>query len=199
MITQVFSKRDVDNIQKEITTIVNPTKKVRDLEKKSEFSDTFQNRVNLADAYFEIRDYASAIINYNKAIDEHTDDDAHVHKMLVESYHELEDFEKLIQHAEKIKNNNEFQKSTTQFLYGLALDKVGRSGEAEAEMCHINQRYSNYNERVILVKFLIHRGKKDEAKEVLNDIITESEHMNKSNKKLYKLAIVEANKLIKEL
>ena len=199
LITQVLKKRDVENIQNEITTIINPTKKIRDLEKTSEFSDTFQNRVNVADAYFDISDYVSASTHYQKALDEHTDNDVHVHKMLIVCYDELKDYEKLIFHAEKIQNQNEFQNSKSQFLYGFAFDKTGKSDEAERLMRKIDQRYSNYDERVILAKFLIHRDKKDDAMEILNDILVESKHMNKTNRKQYKLAVVEADKLIKEI
>ena len=34
IITQVYNKNDADKIQDEITSIINPTKKIRDLEKK---------------------------------------------------------------------------------------------------------------------------------------------------------------------
>lgn len=199
LITQVFNRRDVENIQNEITTIINPTKKIRDLEKTSEFADTFQNRVNLADAYFEITDFSSAALHYNKALDEHPDNDDYVHKMLIQSYSELKEYDKLIQHAERIKDNPEFQKSKSQFLYGLALDKLGKPDDAESYMRVIDQRYSNYDERVILAKFLLHRDKANDAKDILNEILVESEHMNKDNKRLYKLAIVETKKLLKEL
>ena len=199
LITQVFNKRDVENIQNEITTIINPTKKIRDLEKTSEFADTFQNRVNVADAYFEISDFSSAALHYNKALDEHPDNDAHVHKMLINCYSELDDYQKIINHVEQIKDLPDFKKSRSQFFYGLALDKMGKPDEAEIEMKSIDQRYSNYDERVILAKFLLHRDKTDEAKGILNEILIESEHMNKDNKRLYKMAIVETKKLLGEL
>jgi len=198
LVTQVFNKRDVETIQNDIATIINPTKKIRNLEKKSQFADTFQNRVNLADAFFDITDYPSATLHYNKALDEHPDNDAYVHKMLMKCHNELNAYDKLIEHAEKVKDTPDFQKSKSQFLYGLALDKIGKSDEAEVEMRHIDQRYSNYDERVILAKFLRHRGKKDDALEILDDILVESKHMNKTNRRLYKLAIVEANRLLNE-
>ncbi|MFT5890240.1 MAG: CRP-like cAMP-binding protein [Dokdonia sp.] len=42
-------------IQKEITPIINPTKKVKDLERKIIFSDTIQNRVDLTEALQTIK------------------------------------------------------------------------------------------------------------------------------------------------
>jgi hypothetical protein len=57
LLTQVINKKDVTNISQEITTIINPTKKINDLEKVLQFSKTFQNRINLADAYSNNKDY----------------------------------------------------------------------------------------------------------------------------------------------
>ena len=68
IVTQVFSKRDVDKIQSEIATIINPTKKIKDLEKALQFSETFQNKVNLADAYFEIGGFNEAIRYYQSSL-----------------------------------------------------------------------------------------------------------------------------------
>ena len=43
IITQVYNQNDVGKIQDEITTVLNPTKKLKDLEKKIEFIDLCNN------------------------------------------------------------------------------------------------------------------------------------------------------------
>lgn len=199
LVTQVFNKQDAEKIQNEISTIINPTKKVRDLEKLLAFSDTFQNRVNLADAFFEIGDFDSAINHYEKALIDYSDNDYHVKKMLVEAYNEVKNFDAVVIHAQSIKSHSEFKQTRTQFLYGLALDKQGETEAAEKHMRAIDQRYSNYNERVILSKFLIHHNKIEDAKAILSEICLEGDHMNSSNRKKYKLAVAEANRLIQSL
>ena len=55
LILEVYNKRDAEKITNEITHIINPTKKIKDLEKQLQFSESYQNRVNLADAYLEIK------------------------------------------------------------------------------------------------------------------------------------------------
>lgn len=69
-ITQVYNKRDAEKISNEIAHVINPTKKVKDLEKRLEFSESYQNRVNLADAYIEIKDYNNAIPHYLEALED---------------------------------------------------------------------------------------------------------------------------------
>ena len=109
----------------------------------------------------------------------------------------LNDFDKVINYSEKIKEKVEFKKSKAQFYYGLSLKELGRLEEAEIQLRVLDQRYSNYNERVTLAKFLMEIGKKEDAKELLNDIYTESKHMTRQNKRNYKSTILEVESLLK--
>ncbi|MBU3821131.1 hypothetical protein KO566_03585 [Flavobacteriaceae bacterium XHP0103] len=194
-ITQVYNKRDVEKVQENIVSIINPTKKIKDLEHKLKFSETYQNRVNLADAYLGIKDYNNAIPHYLEALNDSDLSDLYVAKQLMICYFHIEDFDKVILYAEKIKDRQEFQKSKLQFLYGLALEKKGNLDEAETNLKAIDIRYSFYNERLVLAKFLIERGKEEEAKEILEAIYMESQNMTKQNKKIFRNTILEVEKL----
>ena len=195
---KVFNKQDVESIQKEVTTIINPGKKISDLEKQLQFSDTFQNRVNLADALFNIKDYQNAIQHYKEALSL-SFQDYYVITQLITSFFEIEDYKNVIFYVDRIKDKREFQKSKTQFLYGLALEKQNQVDEAEIELRKIDQRYSFYEERLILAKFLISRNKQVDAKEILMEIHTESEYMTKLNKRVYRSTILEVEQLLNTL
>ncbi|MDY8134204.1 hypothetical protein [Aquimarina sp. 2201CG5-10] len=199
LFTQVFNKRDLDVVQGEIVNVINPTKKVKDLQKKVEFADTFQNRVLLGDALFEIRDYASGIGEYEMALNGNYEQDTGVVKKLIEGYYKTEQYDKVIFCAEKITHKNDFKGSRSQFLYGLSLEESGRSEEAERNLKPIDQRYSNYQERYELAQFLIKKEKTSEAKDILFEIITESEHMSKPNKNKYRVVVDEVRKLMASL
>ncbi|AUP80458.1 hypothetical protein [Flavivirga eckloniae] len=196
LITQVYNKRDAEKITAEITHIINPTKKVKDLEKQLQFSESYQNRVDLADAYLEIKDYNNAIPHYLEALEDSSQNDFYVTKQLIEAYFNIEDCDSVILYVEKIKGHPEFKKSRAQFLYGLALERVGRLEEAEDNLKQIDIRYSFYEERLIYAKFLLSRDKKDEAKDVLEDVYNESQHMTKPNKRIYRGTISEVEKLL---
>ncbi|GAA4893483.1 tetratricopeptide repeat protein [Flaviramulus aquimarinus] len=199
LITQVYNKRDAEKITNEITHIINPTKKVRDLEKRLEFSESYQNRVNLADAYLEIKDYANAIMHYLEALEDQSQNNFYATKQLIEAFFSIEDNDSVILYVENIKNHPEYKKSRTQFLCGLALERVGKIEDAERNLRQIDIRYSFYDERLILAKFLLNIKKDEDAKAILNDIYTESSHMTKPNKRLYRATILEVEKLLKEL
>lgn len=195
LFTQVYNKRDAEKIQNNIVSMINPTKKIRDLEKRLEFSETFQNRVNLADAYLEIKDYNNAITHYKKALEDHIQNDVFVIKQLIEALFKAENYDEVIVYAEKIASHSEYKKSRTQFLCGLAFEKLGKHQEAEENLKQIDERYSFYEERLVLARFLLKRNKKMEAKEIIDEIYTESQYMTKANKTFHRATIVEVEKL----
>lgn len=199
LITQVYNKRDAEKIQDEIVSIINPTKKIKDLEKRLQFSESYQNRVGLADAYLEISDYNNAIPHYLEALDDVSQNDFYVIDKLIEVYYNVEDYNNVILYAERIQNRFEFKKSKAQFIYGLAQEHLGNFEEAEKHLRKIDIRYSFYEERLVLAKFLLSRKKEADAKEILNDIYTESQHMTKPNRSIYRTTIQEVEKLLKDL
>ena len=199
IITQVYNKRDAEKITSDITHIINPAKKIEDLEKQLEFTESYQNRVNLADAYLENKDYNNAIPHYLESIEGNTQNDFYVIKQLIECYFNLEDCESVVLYAEKIMTHPEFKKSRSQFLYGLALERIGKIDEAENNLKAIDVRYSFYEERLILAKFLMSRGKSGEAKDILSEVFEESKHMTKPNQRIYRATIQEVEKLLSEI
>lgn len=199
IITQVYNKRDADKITNEITSIINPTKKIKDLEKQLEFSESYQNRVNLADAYLEVGDYKNAINYYKEALDGNFQNDFYVIKNMIEAFYKMEDYKSVLEYAKGIKDHKEFAKTRAQFIYGLALEKEGNLDEAEANLKCIDVRFSFYNERLVYAKFLISRNKTEAAKEILESIASEAQHMTKPNKRLYRTTILEVEKVLAAL
>ncbi|WP_298780182.1 CDC27 family protein [uncultured Polaribacter sp.] len=196
LFTHVFNKKDVVNIAEEITTIINPSKKIKDLEKELAFSNTFQNKINLADAFLENRDYNNAILLYNKALEGNFKDEPYTLNKLINCYFETSKFEKVIEIANKINIDKDFKESV--YLYGLALEQTGNFKDAEIQLKKVDIRFSNYDNRLELSKFLIRRNKKNEATEVLQEIISEINSMTKVNSRKYRSVFSEAEKILKE-
>lgn len=197
ILTQVINKKEVANITKELTTIINPTKKVRDLEQELEFSNTFKNKINLADAFLEIKDYKNAILHYENALDSNFKNDPFTINKLIKCYFEVKNFDKVIENSIKIKLDKDFKESI--YFYAFSLEQKNNLIEAEAQFRKVDIRYSNYEERIELSKFFIRRTKKLDAKEVLQEIILEIKSMANKNAKKYKQVLLEAEKLMDEV
>ncbi|WP_046743568.1 hypothetical protein [Kordia zhangzhouensis] len=199
LITQVFNKADIEKVTDEIATAIIPSKKVKDAEKRLAFADTFQNRVALADAHFENGNFEEASTHYNAVLKGNFQNDFYVISQLINAKNHMQCYEEVIQLAEKVKNKQEFKNSKTQYVYGLALDAVGRTEEAEENLKTIDQRYSNYAERLMLAKFYERNGKSAATIEILDEIIAESEHMSTHNKRMYRFVVQEVKKFRTEL
>ncbi|WP_369997739.1 hypothetical protein [Winogradskyella sp.] len=198
-VTNIYNRRDAEKIQNEITSIINPTKKIRDLEKRLEFSDSYSNRIALADAYVENGDMPNAIVNYKHTLEDSDQNDLYARQQLVLCYFQLEDCEGVVEHAKKIDSKPEFKGSKQQFCYGLALKELGKLENAEEQLKQINRPYSNYNERLELAKFYLEHNRTSEGRELLEEISTESQYMTKHNRRIYRSTINEVERLLKSL
>ncbi|MDX6746596.1 hypothetical protein SHK09_07315 [Polaribacter sp. PL03] len=197
LITQVINKKDVNSITEEITNIVNPTKKINNLQQELTFSNTFQNKINLADAYHQNKDFNNAILNYEAALEGNFKEEPYTLNKLITCYFEVQNFEKVIQYSEKINLEKDFKE--TFYLYGLALEQKGFVEKAENMLLKIDKRYSNYEQRLELSNFYIRNNKKEKAKELLQEIVSELKSMSKENFKKYRLLYNEAEKKINEI
>ncbi len=192
----VIRKDDVDKLQKDITAVVNPTKKIEDLEKKLEFSNSFENKVALADAYLENKMYTEAIAQYKTALINMFQNDFYVISKLQECHYFKSEFATSLEYGEKIVDSPKFKKSKAPFLYGMALEKEGKVAEAEEMLKSLDAPYSKYQERLELAKFYIRNHKLAASKEVLQDIITESKSMSKPGYKTNLAIFTKAKELI---
>lgn len=197
LFTQVIKKKDVSLISEEITNIVNPTKKINDLQQAVSFSNTFKNRINLADAYLENNDFKNAIIQYEKALEGNFKKDPHTLNKLIKCYFEITNYKKVITYAEQINLDKDFKNSI--YYYGLALEKEKFIQKAEKELLKLDLRYSNYPERLEICNYFIRNHKKEKAKELLQEILTELKSLSKENFRKHRFTYSEAEKKLKEI
>lgn len=191
---QVVNKRNINNAGEKITTILNPNKKINDLEKKAHFSDTFQNKANLADAYMESRNFIGAIKYYQKALNSNFESNPHTVNKLVKCFFELKEHQEVVKYASKLNLDKSFK--DTICIYAISLEKCGQIEKAGVEFKKTDIRYSNYPERLELARFLVRHDKKEEANETITGIIFEIDNMIETNKRKYKYIYRETTKLL---
>ena len=178
MFQYAFKKKDIGTVQDRPVTVLKPSKKITDLEKKFKFSESFENQSALADAYLEVGLYDQAIENYKACLSGTFKNDFYVTTRLQEAYYFSSSFDESIQCAETIKGKPKFEKSRSAFIYALALEKSGALAEAERYLVQFDAPYSRYEERLELARFYIRNSKKDKATELLTEMVSESEGMS---------------------
>lgn len=195
VLTQIVNKSDVAVVQKELTSVINPTKKIKDLQQKVAFADTFQNKVNLADGWNELNNYEEAALAYQDALNGSHHNDFYANTQLLYCLFKQQKYNEVIAIAEGIKTHPDFSGSNSAFFYGLALFETGKATEAETILKKIDKRYSNYPERLELAKFYIAQSKDAEASEILSEMKAEFLNLTPPNRKKYKAVFTEVRQL----
>lgn len=190
---EVLNRQHVSSIQADVSKLVNPTGKIKELEKKFLFTDTFANRVALADAYIDKALYQKAIDLYEPALKGLFENNEHVIEQLIFAYYKLERFHDAAKLAPRISKKLNFTKTRANLLYALSLEKIGEVSSAESEFKRMNHRFSNYESRYNYGEFLVRSNRIEEADEVFASIVNEGKHMSRKEKGYSKVWIDKAN------
>jgi hypothetical protein len=151
---------------------------IKKLEEALRFSDTFNNRVNLADAYLAGGHTEQAIALYRKSLAGAFDENEHVMQQLIVAYNAVQQFHEIIPLAKKLQKLPQFNGSRSHVLYAIALENLGESAQAEKEFKLMMGRYSNFEQRYQYGLFLQRAGRDEDARQVYTDILNEEQHLS---------------------
>jgi len=175
--TQMSLGRDMRQMQSGLGSIFNPSGRISRLEENLKFSDTFQNRILLADAYLAAGQTGKAISLYESSLTGTFTDNEHVHLQLITAYFEKQRYDELIAIAKKIYKLPQFMRSRAHMQYAMALERTGQSEQAEREFKMMQGRFAYFESRYQYGLFLLRAGRKDEARQIFADMIDESRHL----------------------
>ena len=150
----VVQKHNIDKVQQGAIAIINPSKKIIDLEKQLKFATSFENKVALADAYFESEHFEKAIEQYEGSLKGVFIADFYVISKLQEAHYFSSQFEKAMEYAERIKEHLKLKKLRASFLDALVLKKTGHIEEAETRLRTFDTPYARCQERLEFATFL---------------------------------------------
>lgn len=197
--TEIIQKQHVSSVQEGVAAIVNPSGRVRKLERALKFSDTMANRTALADAYLASGMYAQAALQYESCLNLAFSNNAYVIMNLIQAYYHLGRFEDIIRLAPRVVNDISFPKSPACLMHAIALEKGGHTDQADSEYAKLNLRFSNYEARYRYGMFLLSTGKRDAALKVLRGIEAEAQHMTRGEMGSSKGWILKTEQALKNL
>jgi hypothetical protein len=156
----------------------NPRPSIKRLEENLRFSDTFNNRVMLADAYLANGEKEKAIGLYESSLTGAFEENEYVRMQLVVAYSEMKQFDKVVTIATKLCNLPTFPRSRIHILYAMALEKIGQPAEAEKEFLKMQSRFSFYEARYRYGLFLKKMNRAGEAMQLYSSILEEASHLS---------------------
>jgi hypothetical protein len=195
--SEIVTARDLGSIQTGLGTMINPTGRIRQLEDNLRFTDTFNNRVMLADAYLAIGRTDEAIELYTSSLTGAFTENEYVIKQLIAAYFIQQRYEELIPLAEKIYKYPEFARSKAQLQYACALSYTGDSQGAEREFKKMKARFSAFEARYQYGLFLLQAGRGEEARTIFRDITDEAPHLSGRERRFNRAWILKAKEELK--
>lgn len=179
---EIIKRRHISEITGRVGELVNPGGRISDLEKQLQFSNTFNNRVALADAYLEAGMNQKALDLYETSLQGLFENNEHVIKQLIYAYYALERYEDIVKIAPRVRNSVNFSKTRANLLYAFALEKTGNTTQPEIEYQAMNHRYANFEARYHYGLFLLKQQRREDAALVFYDMVEEGRHMSRREK-----------------
>ncbi|MBL4678158.1 MAG: tetratricopeptide repeat protein [Mucilaginibacter sp.] len=196
---EILSNRRVAVPKLNVGAIVNPGGAIKKLEEQLKFTDTFNNRIQLADAYLAAGYTDKAIDLYTASLTGAFAENEHVIEQLMVAYNQQEEYEKVIPLAQKIYKTPQFACSKAHVVYAMALEANGQLEQAEAEFKSIKGRYSNFEQRYQYGLFLVRQERYEDAEKMLTEMLDEQPHLSavekRSNRQWFGKAKEELKKL----
>ena len=169
-----------------IQGLANKNHHLRGLEEQLTFSDTKQNRCNLAEAYMGKVRYQEAIDLLESCLKDFNLGNKDVKKGLIKAYYLHEEYKRAVHYGNELAEDRDFEDSIEKVAYAWSLYHIGEVNLAEKAFSEMDARYCNYSHRLEYAQFLFTTNQKREAKEKLEELLSESERMNSSERKLHR-------------
>lgn len=197
--SEIFTGNEIREVQSGMSGVFNPGGKIRKLENNLKFSDTFNNRIMLADAYLAAGQTERAIDLYESSLTGNFTENEYLLSQLIIAYFQMKRYEDLIPVAKKIHDRPQFARSKPHIYYAMALDFTGRKDQAETEFKLMKGKFSNFEARYQYGCFLERAGRQEEACQLFNEILGEVTHLSplerRNNNKWFALVREELKKL----
>ena len=195
----LFTRSQLRKMQNSLGSAIKPPGSIRRLEANLRFSDTFANRVALADAYLARGETGRAIIIYKESLTGTFAENEHVLAQLSEAYFRLKQYDEVIRVTEKIKTLPQFPRSRAHLQYAIALGYVGQPVRAEEEFLKFKSRFANFEGRYEYGMFLVRQGRQQEARDLFITLREEFRQLSAREKRFARQAVRKASQASRSL
>ena len=183
----------------DLGAVINPSAKLKKLEDNLRFTDTFDNKIKLADAYLAAGQTDKAIELYEKSLTGAFAENEHGIAQLATAYFQKERYSDTISSLKKIYDTHQFARSRTHILYAKALELIGNTGAAEDEFKLMKGRYSNFEQRYEYGLFLERADRIEDAYALFEQMLDEAPHLSSMERKANRVWLSRAKEELKRI
>jgi hypothetical protein len=196
---EVLNNRRISAPKIDMKAVFNPGVKLQRLEDEVRFTDTFANRIKLADAYLDAGFTEKAVEIYKASLTGAFDENEHVMAQLIVAYYKLERYAEILPIAKKLYKLPQFARSRAHILYAMALEQLGNTDAAENEFKAMKGRYSYFEQRYQYGLFLIRQDRIEDAEKIFTDMLEEQPHLSAVEKKSNRQWFAKAKEDLKKI
>lgn len=196
---EMFSGREIRQVQSGIGSLINPAGSIRKLEENLRFSDTFNNRMALGNAYLGSGQTDKAVELYESCYTGAFMENEDLLKQLIVAYSMQQRYKDVLPMAQKLYKTPQFARSQAHLLYAIALEHTGNPAQAEKEFKIMNVRYSHFEPRYQYGLFLQRAGRHQEARDVFAGMVDESSHLSARERSHNRVWFAKAKEELRQL
>ncbi|HEY4147852.1 MAG TPA: PLDc N-terminal domain-containing protein [Chitinophagaceae bacterium] len=183
LFSEVLTGRDFSNVQEGVGQVFNSVGRIKKLEDNLRFTDTFNNRMALADAYLAAGQTEKAIGLYESSRTGAFIENEYLVKQLITAYYTVKRYDDILPLARRIYKSPAFARSRVHILYTLALEYSGKPDLAEKEFSTMKARFSNFEARYQYGMFLQRAGREEEARALFTAMLDEAPHLSRRERR----------------
>jgi hypothetical protein len=196
---EMFDRADMKNVQSGVSVVFNPAGRIKRLEEQLRFSDTFNNRTSLADAYLAIGQTEKAISLYESSLTGAFTENEYVLTQLSSAYFQTQRYADVIAINKKICKLPQYPRSKAHLLYAMSLEQAGNNDMAEKEFRSMKIRFDYFEARYHYGLFLAKNNHAHESQQIFVEMIDEyiqlSSREKRSNREWVNLAKEQVRKM----
>jgi hypothetical protein len=180
---EVISNRRISAPKIDVKAVFNPGVKLRRLEEEVRFTDTFANRIKLADAYLDAGFTDKAVDIYKASLTGAFAENEHVMAQLIIAWYKQGHYTEILPIAKMLYKLPQFPRSPAHITYAMALEQLGNVDAAENEFKAMKGRYSYFEQRYQYGLFLVRQDRIEDAERIFADMLEEQPHLSAMEKK----------------
>ncbi len=183
---QFYSRGNIDKIKEEVKGSIISNYTINKLEQKVVFSDTFSNRLELANEHFKIGNYDRAIQLYESSNIGANKNDSVLLMKLIQAHYMKKHYKMVLEYGELLDGKKEFINSQERAAVAWSYYYEGDIEAAEKIFFKMDTNFSNYDIRLDYVYFLQKTKGNFHAKIKAEELLDEIEDMDAYEKRLNK-------------
>ena len=194
-----YNRKNVEAISEGIKGVVNSNYRVEQLEKELQRTDSYANKIMLAQKYLELQRYKEAIPLFESCLQEPQQNKEDLYIALTEAYYHQQDYKKVVELGQKLENSKAVNKSTAKIYFAWALYHTANTDDAHRAFMDTDLRFSNYWHRLQFVDFLQKTEQLADAHALLTELQHEFDIMTPQERKRNKQVAKEVAQLLAQM